>query len=42
MGGGDWRWTIWWFYFLKRKVWGCIRPSYGPFRPLNWLKLREI
>jgi len=30
------------FKVLKGKVYGCIRPSYGPHKPLNWLKWREI
>jgi len=28
------------FKFLKRKSKGCIRPSYEPFRFLNWLKMK--
>ena len=27
---------------LNIKVQGCIRPSYGPHKSLNWLKWREI
>jgi len=30
------------FKFLNREVKGCIRPSYGPRKSLNWEKCREI
>ena len=38
IGVGGWarRWARWWFW-----IW-CIRPSYGPFMALNWLKWREM
>ena len=32
----------WWFEFFTRKVKGCIRPLYGPFRSLYWLIWRKI
>jgi len=27
------------FKLLKKKAGGCIRPSYGPFRSLNWREM---
>jgi len=28
VGGRGWRQARWWFKKLKRKAYGCIRPSY--------------
>jgi len=42
VGGKGQRWAKWWFKKWKRKAYGCIRPSYKPFRSQTWLKLKGI